>query len=69
MRCSYHPSVVKVYDVYANEVQFPGETHPKGRLLVVMELMDGGELFDRISQQKGFTERKAMNYAKQVSLK
>ena len=65
-RCSNHPSIVKIYDVYANEVQFPGEPHPRGRLLMVMELMDGGELFDRISQQKGFTERKAMNYAKQV---
>ena len=60
-RCSNHPSIVKIYDVYANEVQFPGEPHPRGRLLMVMELMDGGELFDRISQQKGFTERKAMN--------
>ena len=39
------------------------------RLLLVMELMDGGELFDRISKQKHFTECKAAFYTKQVSFK
>ena len=38
------------------------------RLLVVMELMEGGELFDRISKQKGFTERQAAIFMKQVSV-
>lgn len=27
--CSGHPNVVKVYDVYANDIQFPGEKEPK----------------------------------------
>ena len=31
-----------------------------------MELMDGGELFERISQQKYFTEQLASKYTKQV---
>ena len=38
----------------------------RSRLLVVMELMDGGELFERISQQKYFTEQLAAKYTKQV---
>ena len=38
----------------------------RSRLLVVMELMEGGELFDRISQQKYFTENQAAKYTKQV---
>ncbi|XP_071789627.1 MAP kinase-activated protein kinase 5-like [Asterias amurensis] len=66
-RCSRHPAIVTLYDVYANEVQFPGETQPCPRLLMVMELMDGGELFDRISQQKGFTESRAIRYAIQIA--
>ncbi|XP_038061336.1 MAP kinase-activated protein kinase 5-like [Patiria miniata] len=66
-RCSRHPAIVTLYDVYANEVQFPGEAHPCPRILMVMELMDGGELFDRISQQKGFTEAQAVRYAKQIA--
>ncbi|XP_022085696.1 MAP kinase-activated protein kinase 5-like [Acanthaster planci] len=65
--CSGHQAIVTLYDVYANEVQFPGEAHPRARLLMVMELMDGGELFDRISQQKGFTEAQAVRYAKQIA--
>ena len=31
-----------------------------------MEYMQGGELFDRISKFKGFTEKKAARYTKQV---
>ena len=29
MRCSNHPHIVDIYDVYANEVQFPDEPHPR----------------------------------------
>ena len=31
-----------------------------------MEMMEGGELFDRISQHKHFTERQAAFYTMQV---
>ena len=86
VKCSGHPHVVEIYDVYANEVQFPGEPQPRyenslmkmnlidyylfcisSRLLVVMELMDGGELFDRIGHHRNFTENIAARYTRQVS--
>ena len=35
-------------------------------LLMVLEMMEGGELFDRISKEKRFTERKAARYFKKV---
>ena len=38
----------------------------RSRLLVVMEMMDGGELFERISTQKNFTEGQAAKYTHQV---
>ncbi|XP_077995972.1 MAP kinase-activated protein kinase 5-like [Glandiceps talaboti] len=68
VQCSGHPHIVTVYDLYANDVQFPGEDYPRPRLLMVMGLMDGGELFDRISQKRGFTEKQAAVYAKQIAL-
>ncbi|KAK2172992.1 hypothetical protein NP493_913g02064 [Ridgeia piscesae] len=68
VRCSGHPNIVSIMDIYANEVQFPNEPEPRSRLLVVMELMDGGELFERISQQKYFTEQLAAKYTKQIAL-
>ncbi|XP_077866434.1 MAP kinase-activated protein kinase 5-like [Saccoglossus kowalevskii] len=67
VQCSGHANIVTVYDVYANDVQFPGEEYPRPRLLMVMELMDGGELFDRISQKRGFTEKQAAMYARQIA--
>ncbi|CAH1801582.1 unnamed protein product, partial [Owenia fusiformis] len=67
VKCSGHPNIVTIYNVYANDVQFPGEAQPKARLLVVMELMDGGELFDRISQQRCFTEKQVASYTRQIA--
>ena len=37
-------------------------------LLVVLEIMSGGELFDMISRKKRFTEREACIVTKQVTL-
>ncbi|XP_062589854.1 MAP kinase-activated protein kinase 5-like [Saccostrea cucullata] len=65
--CSDHPNIVKVLDVYANDVLFPGDPHPKARLLMVMEFMEGGELFDRISKESKFTERKAATYLRDIA--
>ncbi|CAI9740778.1 kinase-activated kinase 5-like [Octopus vulgaris] len=65
--CSNHPHIVTVYDVYVNNIQFPGECHPKPRLLMIMELMEGGELFDRISRERCFTEKRATFYLKQIT--
>ncbi|XP_060569300.1 MAP kinase-activated protein kinase 5-like isoform X2 [Ruditapes philippinarum] len=65
--CSGHPNVVKVHDVYANDLQFPGDKQAKPFLLMVLEMMEGGELFDRISKQRRFTERKAARYFKKIA--
>ena len=66
--CSGHPHVVTLYEVFRNELQFPGESASQSRLLLVLELMDGGELFFRISKQSGFTERQAAATTMQIAL-
>ena len=38
----------------------------RSRVLMVLEFMEGGELFDRISKESGFTEKKAAKFLKQV---
>ncbi|XP_025789433.1 MAP kinase-activated protein kinase 5 [Puma concolor] len=38
------------------------------RLLIVMEMMEGGELFHRISQHRHFTEKQASQVTKQIAL-
>lgn len=38
----------------------------RARLLIVMEMMEGGELFHRISQHRHFTEKMASEVTKQV---
>ncbi|XP_016407746.1 MAP kinase-activated protein kinase 5 isoform X2 [Sinocyclocheilus rhinocerous] len=65
MMCASHPNIVKIMEVYANSVQFPHESSPRARLLIVMEMMEGGELFHRISQHKHFTEKMASQVTKQ----
>ncbi|KAG1957756.1 MAP kinase-activated protein kinase [Pimephales promelas] len=68
MMCASHTNIVKIIEVYANSVQFPHESSPRARLLIVMEMMEGGELFHRISQHKHFTEKMASQVTKQISL-
>ncbi|KAJ3604540.1 hypothetical protein NHX12_029280, partial [Muraenolepis orangiensis] len=46
-----------------NEVRL----HMMARLLIVMEMMEGGELFHRISQHRHFTEKMASQVTKQIS--
>eukprot|EP00930_Biecheleria_cincta_P051173 TRINITY_DN3632_c0_g3_i1.p1 TRINITY_DN3632_c0_g3~~TRINITY_DN3632_c0_g3_i1.p1 ORF type:complete len:525 (+),score=117.86 TRINITY_DN3632_c0_g3_i1:81-1655(+) len=46
-----HPHVVRLYDVYESE----------DKLSLVMECMDGGELFDRVQERKVFSEKDACN--------
>ncbi|XP_014854040.1 PREDICTED: MAP kinase-activated protein kinase 5 isoform X1 [Poecilia mexicana] len=67
MMCANHPNIVQILEVYANTVQFPHESSPRARLLIVMEMMEGGELFHRISQHKHFTEKMASQVTKQIS--
>lgn len=66
--CSGSDYVVKVVDVYANEVILPGDSVPKKRILLVMELMQGGELFEYITRKQHFTEQEASRILRQVAL-
>lgn len=67
LRCRGSRNIVAIEDVYQNNVSLPGEEKTSARLLVVMEIMTGGELFDRISRQKRFTEREASSVTKQIA--
>eukprot|EP00928_Gymnodinium_smaydae_P068630 TRINITY_DN5180_c1_g1_i1.p1 TRINITY_DN5180_c1_g1~~TRINITY_DN5180_c1_g1_i1.p1 ORF type:complete len:540 (-),score=115.84 TRINITY_DN5180_c1_g1_i1:96-1715(-) len=53
-----HPHVARLVDVYESE------TH----LHLVMECLDGGELFDRVSERKRFSEEDAASATKQMLL-
>lgn len=44
------------------------DLYVRSRLLLVLELMEGGELFDCISRAECFTEETAAQYMKQVSI-
>ena len=52
-----HPNCVKLYEMF--------ET--KKKLYLVMELLTGGELFDRITSKGQFSEREAAHVIKQVA--
>ena len=38
------------------------------RILMVMDLMEGGELFELVRSKRRFTEKEAVNFTKQVSI-
>lgn len=67
-RCSGGEHIVRIIDVYRNEIRIPGEMGPKRRILLVLELMKGGELFTFISKRHHFTEKEASKYMLQVAL-
>ena len=60
--------MVRAISVYANEIQLPGDSIAKKRILLVMELMEGGELFEYITKRHNFTEREASEILKQVAM-
>ena len=66
-RASGCDHIVRIIDVYRNELKQPGEISAKKRILVVMELMEGGELFEFISKRHHFTEREASKYILQIA--
>lgn len=45
MMCATHPNIVQIIEVFANSVQFPHESSPRARLLIVMEMMEGESYF------------------------
>lgn len=65
-RCSGSQHMVRILDVYKNSIRMPGEPVAQKRYLVVMELMEGGELFEYISLKKKFTEEEARKISMQI---
>eukprot|EP00051_Salpingoeca_urceolata_P031375 m.11362 g.11362 ORF g.11362 m.11362 type:complete len:518 (-) comp3986_c0_seq1:19-1572(-) len=63
-----HPNIVRAYDVYDNTIaRGPRDPRPPTRTyLMVMELMQGGELFERIIDKKSFTELEASSVMRQI---
>lgn len=61
-----HPHIVVLHRVYHNTIRLDGDAVPRSRLFLVMEFMEGGELFDRISQEAFFTEETAAGYMRQI---
>ncbi|XP_046862348.1 MAP kinase-activated protein kinase 5-like isoform X2 [Xenia sp. Carnegie-2017] len=66
--CSGHRNVVNVVDAYANTMALPGETRPIARIFLIMEYMEGGELFEKIRNHVYFTEKEAREVAKQIGI-
>eukprot|EP00794_Sanderia_malayensis_P014197 gene14197-15678_t len=62
-----HPNIVSVVDVFANDLTMPGEIIQKSYLMMVLELMEGGELFERIRRKVSFTEKEACEITKQIA--
>eukprot|EP00161_Ancyromonas_sigmoides_P013887 TRINITY_DN358_c0_g1_i1.p2 TRINITY_DN358_c0_g1~~TRINITY_DN358_c0_g1_i1.p2 ORF type:complete len:327 (+),score=164.53 TRINITY_DN358_c0_g1_i1:87-1067(+) len=51
-----HVNIVKLHDIYENE----------NKLYLVMELVNGGELFDRIVEKGSYTEKDAANLVAKI---
>lgn len=51
-----HPNIIKVYEFYQDEAAY----------YVVTDLCTGGELFEKIVQEKIFTEKQAAEYMRQI---
>lgn len=56
MKLIEHPNVMALYDVWEN----------KGELYLVLEYIEGGELFDYLIQKGRLEEREAVNYFRQI---
>ena len=66
--CSGSGHVVRLMDVYVNEIIIPGDSVAKKRIFMVMEYMEGGELFEYITEKQHFTEKEASQILRQVAL-
>ncbi|CAL8068640.1 unnamed protein product [Calicophoron daubneyi] len=62
-RVSDCPNVVKIVDAYENNNQNTGKRY----ILLVMECMEGGELFNRIKKRTSFTECEAAKLVRQIA--
>jgi len=57
LRALNHPSIIQLLDVFISE----------GKIFIVMELMEGGELFDYVVQKGTLTEDEASNIVRKVT--
>eukprot|EP00047_Mylnosiga_fluctuans_P004173 m.233073 g.233073 ORF g.233073 m.233073 type:complete len:370 (+) comp12455_c0_seq1:87-1196(+) len=65
--CLPHPNIVPIRDVYDTDIRLPFE-HVKRRLiLVVMDIMEGGELYYEIQRRKRFEEADAKFITSQIA--
>ena len=62
-----HVNIVNLHEVYCNELKFPGESDATSKLILIMERMQGGELFTRISDLHHFTEKQAVDATRQIT--
>ncbi|XP_077988592.1 calcium/calmodulin-dependent protein kinase type 1D-like [Glandiceps talaboti] len=56
LRKCNHPNIVRLHDIHEN----------KSTVFLVMELVSGGELFDRIVEKGSYTEKDAADIIKQI---
>lgn len=49
MKSIDHPHLVKIYEYFEDSE----------RIYIVMEILEGGELFDKIKESKYFTEKRS----------
>jgi serine/threonine protein kinase len=57
LRQLQHPGIIRLYDVYVGD----------DKIYIVMELMEGGELFDYVVQKGTLTEEEAAKIVKKVT--
>eukprot|EP01043_Picozoa_sp_COSAG02_P006585 COSAG02_NODE_188_length_30307_cov_341.858746_24_plen_385_part_00 len=68
-KCLEHDNIVKVKDVVYDAVSLvclPHQGRGQRQLGVLMEIMRGGELFDEVKSDGGFTEDKARGYFRDI---
>jgi len=54
-----HPNIVNIVDVFENELNMPDDFFKKKYLVVIMDLMEGGELYAEVVKRRCFCEEDA----------
>lgn len=57
LRTLQHPNIIRLFDVYIT----------KEKIYIIMELMEGGELFDYVVQKGTLTEEEASRIVRKVT--
>lgn len=57
LRSLHHPNIIELYDVYISP----------DKIYIIMELMEGGELFDYVVQKGTLTEEEASRIVRKVT--